>query len=279
MSEFIEMVMRRTLIVLLLLYLGGLSAVRAAFESKGFGAAFLALGGAGRARSGAPFSLFLNPAALPAEKPLQLNLYYRNFYGLKELNHLAVEAQSRMQDIPFAVGLSRYGNALYAESELRVAAAYELFTGLTAGVSVNGYFVWLKGYGNSATAGISAALRYRIISNLDMAFVINNLNEPVLGAAKEPVPIQAALSVALRPEAYTELFIDLVQEERTAPDWRMGLSYRPVRWLQLLAGFKNSVQAVSGGLTIFKGALRVDYGLEYHLELGVSNAMSVGYAF
>jgi hypothetical protein len=269
--------MRRTVTLLLLVY--HVSALHAAFEPKGFGAAHLALGGAGRARVAAPFSVFLNPAALPADKILQLNLYYRNFYGIRELNQLALEVQSRIAGMPLAVGLSRYGNALYAESELRVGTAYELFNGLSAGLSINGYFVRLSGYGNSSAAGISAALCYRVISNLDMAFVINNLNEPVLGEAKEPVPMQTTLSVALRPETHTELFIDLVQEEHVSPDWRIGLAFRPVRWLQLLAGFKNNVHAVSAGLSIFKSALRIDYGLEYHLELGVSNAMSVGYAF
>ncbi len=271
--------MRRTFIFLLILLVFDASALLAAFEPKGFGATHLALSGAGRAQEAAPFSVFLNPAALPADKALQLNLYYRNFYGLKELNQLALEAQTRVHGLPVAVGISRYGNALYAESELRVGTAYELFNGLSAGLSVNGYFVSLSGYGNSAAAGLCAALRYRIISNLDMAFVINNLNEPVLGEAKEPLPMLTALSVALRPEAHTELFIDLVQEEQTAPDWRIGLTFRPVRWLQLLTGFKSNVHAVSAGLSIFKGALRMDYGLEYHLDLGVSNAMSVGYAF
>ncbi len=271
--------MRQIFILTLFLFILMASGLQAAFEPKGFGASYLALGGAGRARAAAPFSVFLNPAALQADTLLQLNLYYRNFYGLKELNQLAFEAQTRIQDIPLSVGLSRYGNALYAESELRLAAAYTLFQGLSAGLSVNGYFVSLSGYGNSATAGLSAALRYRIFSNLDIAFVINNLNEPVLGAAKEPVPMQTALSVALRPEAHTELFIDLVQEEGVSADWRLGLAFRPVQWLQLLAGFKNSVHAVSAGMSIFKGTLRMDYGLEYHLELGVSNAMSVGYAF
>ena len=268
----------RFLLSLFFLHLFAVS-LFAAFEPKGYGASFLAQGSAGRAQADAPFILFLNPAGLHSAKTTQLNLYYRNFYGIRELNQASLEAKMQIGTIPLAAGISRYGNPLYAESELRIGSAIKIIDDLWAGLSLNGYFVSLKNYGNSQTFGISAGLFYTVFTNLDMSFTVENLNEPVIGEAKEPIPLQMAFSLAFRPESHSEILIDVLQEPNFPVDVLLGFSYRVNRWFRLLGGFKNQVKALSAGLSITVQSVRIDYGFEYHLELGISNAVSVGYAF
>jgi len=251
----------------------------AAFEPKGIGTAYLAAGSAGRAGTNSTFAVFLNPAKLVWNTETGVRLFYKNYYGIKNLNQMSLEARFPVWGQPFAIGINRYGISSYIESELRAGSAFRLFDALNLGGTLNVYNVSLKNYGHSYTFGFTFAAVYEIFKHTRAAFTVENLNEPELGQAKEPIPTSAALGFSYFPVENVEVLIDLVKEQDYDFDFRSGLVLKPLPWTALRFGFKTIVKSYSAGFSIHLKQFDLGYAFEYHTVLGGSNSISVGYVF
>lgn len=221
----------------------------------------------------------MNPAKIADVKNPEFNLFYRNYYGIKGLDQIGFDTQFNIAGWPLAFGFSRYGDALYAENELRLGSALELIDGLSLGLSINSYFVFIKNYGNSNSAGFSLALLYSVTENLKAAFVVDNLNEPEIGQAKEKIPAHMALGMAFQAAQNMEFFLDIVKEESHDFDVHVGLAYYFNDQLSIRAGFRNYVGTFNSGLFFNMNKFTLGYAFEYHMQLGLSNSLSFGYAF
>ncbi|RLD11045.1 hypothetical protein DRI50_10410 [candidate division KSB1 bacterium] len=251
----------------------------AAFEPKGIGTAYLAAGSAGRAGTNRAFTVFLNPAKLVWNTDTGVRLFYKNYYGIENLNQMSLEARFPVWGQPFAIGINRYGISSYIESELRAGSAFRLFDALDLGFSANMYGVFLKNYGHSYAFGFTLAAVYKIFEHTQAAFTVENLNEPELGQAKEKIPLSAALGFSYFPVRNVEVLIDLVKEEDYDFDFRSGIAFKPLSWTTVRFGFKTIVKSYSAGFSINYGQFDLGYAFEYHTALGGSNSLSVGYVF
>ncbi len=251
----------------------------AAFEPKGIGTSFLAAGSAGRAGSDGSFAVFLNPAKLIRNTAVKVDLFYKNFYGIKNLNQMSLEVRVPVLGQPFAVGINRYGISSYLESELRIGSALRLYGALDLGFSANIYNIFLKNYGNSYAFGFTFAAMYELFENARAAFTVENVNEPKLGQAKEPIPASAALGVSYSPVKNVEVLIDLLKEQDYDFDFRSGIVFYPLSGIQLRFGFKTIVKSYSAGFSIHLKQFDLGYAFEYHTALGGSNSLSMGYVF
>lgn len=251
----------------------------AAFEPKGIGSAYLGAGSAGRAGSDGSFAVFLNPAKLVWNTESAVRLFYKNYYGIKNLNQISLEARLPVWGQPFAVGINRYGNSFYNESELRIGSAIRLLDALDLGGTLNIYSVSLKNYGYDYTFGFTLAAVYDVFKNIRAAFTVENLNEPQLGQAGEKLPISAALGLSYSPLQEVELLIDLLKEQDYDFDLRAGIAFKPLPWTTLRFGFKSLVKSYSVGLSINFSQFDLGYAFEYHTLLGGSHSISMGYVF
>ncbi len=251
----------------------------AAFEPKGIGTAYLGAGSAGRAGSDAAFAIFLNPAKLAWNTDTKTNLFYKNYYGLKNLNQISLEARFPVWGLPLGIGINRYGISSYNEAELRIGSAFHFFDALDLGFSANMYGVFLKNYGHSYTFGFTLAAVYKIFEHTQAAFTVENLNEPELGQAKEKIPLSAAFGFSYHPLKNVELLIDLVKEQNYDFDFRSGIAFKPLSWTTVRIGFKTIVKSYSAGFSMQYGQFDLGYAFEYHTALGGSNSISVGYVF
>ena len=251
----------------------------AAFEPKGIGTVYLGAGSAGRAGSNGAFAIFLNPAKLAWNTDTKTNLFYKNYYGLKNLNQMSLEARFSAWGLPLAFGINRFGISSYNEAELRVGSAFHLFNALDLGFSANIYGISLKNYGHSYTFGFTLAAVYEIFDHTKAAFTVENLNEPELGQAKEKIPASAALGLSYLLLENVEFLIDLVKEQDYDFDFRSGIVFKPLPWTTVQFGFKTIVKSYSAGFSLNFSQFDLGYAFEYHTALGGSNSISVGYVF
>jgi len=255
-----------------------ISVVYGAFEERGVGSAYLGLGGTGLAGGGLSFIVFRNAAALPFYAEKRVDLFYRNFYGIPDLNEVALGFTLPLKSLPVSLGLTQYGSKTYNESQIRIGVAYRVSSSVALGITGNLYYLSLKNYGYSTSAGFGLSGLYTVSNRLNLGFVVNNLNEPVIGAAREKIPLTMMLGLSYSPAEGVIFNTDLVKETDVDFDYRFGLEYVALDWLILRAGFRTLTKKLGFGLGLFLGRLRIDYSLENHPDLNVSHSVSVGYA-
>ncbi len=255
------------------------ASVRAAFEPKGYGTTFIASGYSGIASDNAAFALFINPAKLALIPSPGIDLFYRNFYQLADLSQITFSSVIPVWGAPLGFGISRFGNKLYAETDLRVAAAWRIWQPFILAASANIYHLQIKRYGSAVSFGFCLAFNYKVNADFSTAFLISNLNEPRIGAARERLPVYASLGFCYRFFDQLSANLDIVQEEGRPFDYRFGIRYRVQPWFRVMGGFRDIVNSFTTGFDVNYASLRVGYALEYHPILGVSHSISTSYAF
>jgi len=266
-------------IFLVLFIFTAFATLQAAFEEKGAGSFYLGSGGSGLASADSTFIALLNPAKLARVHHPRMDFSFHNFYELGALNQITLSGALPRTRFPLGFAVSRYGNKLYSEMDLRIALAWPVSKILAFGLSLNGYWLAIKNYGNSATMGFNLAGWYRICSNLSAAFMLENLNEPVIGSVKEKLPVRMVMALSYTPLPKIELNMDVVKENRFAFDFRFGLRCQINRWLGLLSGFRDKSRTFSLGFYLNAKHIIFSYAFEYHQTLGNSHSLSLGYEF
>lgn len=251
----------------------------ASFEHKEQGCEYLSSGSSGIASQTNSFAVFNNPAKLAMLKGDNINLFYRNYYGLKEINQISMTNQFRINAFPAGYGITTYGNKLYRENEMRLAVAYNVIENIYIGLSLNLYHMEIKNYGSTMSWGFDFALMKEISKDISMAFVASNLNEPKIGKSKERIPTHFGFGLSYQPIKKAIVCFDIIKDDHFHFDYRFGVQYNINQWLSFLCGFRDLINSVSSGLKISYQNYNLSYAFQYHPDLGGSNSMSVGYAF
>ena len=253
--------------------------LQAAFEFKGHGSNYMAGGSGGIAAADVSFSLFNNPAKLSLSGRAGLELFYRNYFGLSDWNQISLANQFRLYGIPLGLGISRYGNKIYSETEIRLGMAYHPGQNVHLGLTLNLYHLAIENYGNAAGLGLDLAAFYEFTQEISMAFVISNINEPRLGQSRERVPVLLAAGLSYRILSEAELSFDIVKEEQNPFDYRFGIRYDLKPWFSVISGFRDAVNTISAGFSLGQSDWQLGYAFLYHADLGGSHSLSVAYAF
>jgi len=253
--------------------------LQAAFENKGAGSMFLGAGSAGAASSDSSFKAIINPAGIGLLNRNHIDFQYRNFYQLEGLNQFTLAGSFRIIDLPLGIGINSFGNNLYSELETSFIYSHKIVSSFYLGISLNTYWLSIKNYGSASSLGIDLAGYYIISRKLRAAFIVENINEPVIGQVKEKLPAAMTLAAAFKPIESVEVNMDLVKDNRFDFEFRFGVHYKMNRWLGLACGFREQVNSFSGGFFIQKSQIIFSYALEYHQTLGNNHSVSIGYAF
>ena len=96
----------------------------AAFEPKAIGVYAISAGQANIADSCGLFSVFNNPAKLLYNHKQRINVFYKDYYSMGEIGLSALSAEGHILGFPVSFGISHFGNRLYSEQQVRLAAAY-----------------------------------------------------------------------------------------------------------------------------------------------------------
>ncbi len=248
------------------------------FEPKPTGVYQLGLSAAGIASlNSGSFNGYLNPASMQGINGLKINLFYRNFYEIKELNQIALYGQFELFKQNFGLTVNRYGNNLYSEIDVVLSFAQPIIENFSAGVSVHMFLLDIQNYGNTSAVGLDVGLLYQPEDFLHVGFTLNQINEPELGESGESVPLSAQLGVTFLPYETVEIVIDLFKQQHFSTETRAGIIFEAIPGLQFLFGFRDLENTFSGGLIFEYNAYSLGYALEYHPDLNVSHSIGIGY--
>jgi len=251
----------------------------ASFEHKDQGSGQTASGSCGVASRDDAFAVFINPAKIGLSGDAGINLFYCNYFGIKEINQISLANHFRVYNWPLGLGISAFGNKLYRETELRAGLALEVIKHIRLGVSLNLYHLAIESYGSAISWGFDLALMKKINDEITMAIVVSNLNEPKISVADERIPAHFGIGLSYFPVTDMALNFDIIKDDHFDFDYRFGIQYKANQWLSLLCGFRDLVNSFSAGLKISNKNYNLNYAFQYHPRLGGSNSMSIGYVF
>ena len=250
----------------------------ASFETGRMPPAFLALGSSGIARTQAIF-FNNNPALLVFGSQNEINLQYRNFYNITQLNEFALSFNAHVKGVPLGLFVSQFGDRNYKEHQLSLALAYSFYKRLAVGILFHNYFLQIRNYRHYRSFGLTVAVHLQVFSWLNLASAFVNLNEPSLSAQKGDIPVYLINGLELKLFPRASLNLDLVKDDRYDFDYRAGFAYQLNKMFSILTGFRQQVHTFSFGLLFKRKVVSICYALEYHPHIGVSNALSVAYFF
>ncbi len=251
----------------------------ASFEPGKWPCAFLARGSSGIAVSGLENGFVINPALLTDSSANSLSVFYRNYYGLSDLNDFNLTLQWRFFRMPMGGAFGQFGDKNYREQTLIWAMAWSITKHFSLGLALQVFWLNIKHYGQATALGSLLAVHYKISSQLSLATVAGNLNEPRLNGRADAIPVYFDTGLQWKPLQRLSFSLDIFKDDRFDFDFRYGLGYHFVPSIELLAGFRQQTHTFTAGLQIRKMMIHFGYALEWHPELGVSNAIEVTYAF
>jgi hypothetical protein len=254
-----------------------LSVAKASFENQGSGASNIGLSLSGLASRYPDFSVFTNPSLISGEA--LVDLFYRNLYGIKELNQISINSEFSISNQPLGIGIMRYGNSIYSETKLALGTSYAIDPTFSLGISIKGYFLQIKNYGDAFSLGFSFSVFYKINDQLQIAAVINDLNEPEIGSSGEKIPVSGILGLSFSPVSDVEILMDAYKEEFFNFAYRFGTRINIISNINLLAGFQDNINSFSAGLELDQTGYAIKYSVDIHPVLNASHALGFKYAF
>jgi hypothetical protein len=267
--------MKRSLLILLAI----INPLLASFENKGLGANFMALSLSGIASRSLNFTASLNPAMLHFQQNTKISLFYRNYYGIPDLNQMSIHGTLRIRGLPIGVAFNRFGNKLYGESQLIVGSAYALDDRVIIGLNSSVYFLDIKNYNSAWTYGFSLAALYLINETFTVTAKIENINEPKIGSAKESLPMTGTLGFSVQAVDDVELMVDIYKEDRYDFEYRFAARINVINRFNFMIGFRENINSFSTGIEYATEKYSFTYGADIHPTLNISHGLGMSYAF
>ncbi len=250
----------------------GLEDLPVGARSIGMGATYVALANTADA-------IFLNPGGLSQLNGAEISVFYQRPFGLPDLNFGMVAASFAFRSHRLGIGFLQFGNRLYNEQVLAFTYSRSYQQKLHWGLGLKYQALRIEGYGSAATIGLDFGFVVPLARQLNLGFVVKNLNRPSIGESDERVPQTFRIGVSARPNPKIILNVEVFKDTRFAEEIRFGAEITPIPRLALRAGTANNPSRFSTGFGIRVDQVNLDYAFFTHSDLGLTHQMSVSIAF
>jgi hypothetical protein len=122
---------------------------------------------------------------------------------------------------------------------------------------------------------VDIGVRCSVVEGLEVAAVGFALNMPLIDD-DERLPAGLSVGLAWQHEGML-LALDCEKEARSAANFRVGAEYRLHRHFVLRCGAGTLTRQWTAGFALHSGALRIEYALAFHSELGATHTVGIGF--
>jgi hypothetical protein len=196
--------------------------------------------------------------------------HYPSAWGLGPLGGSAAAAAMRVG--PGAVGLTltRFGSALYSETEAGVAWGASAGA-LSYGATVRIRHLAIERYGTAWTPRVDLTAALETADWFLWGIRLSDVNRGPVGRTGERLNQVVALAAAFLPRGLPAFFFQAANEEGDGLLVRAGISLE-VRPVAVRAGASGSFTRLHAGLDLPVGIFVIGYGVVAHPVLGWSHA-------
>jgi hypothetical protein len=253
------------------------SIVYGEFERTAQPVALLGSGLAG-VSSNDPGAILLNPASLAFVSSIQSSVFYSpSPFGLPQLSNGGVFAAVPSGSFNSALTLTSIGFSAYREMTATISLGSNMAEGFCIGGNLNINYLSIEGYGSETNIGIDVGAVMNIVENLRWGFSLLNINRPVIGLEKDPLPQWYLTGFTYDLSDFADVSVDAVKDVRYPISLRIGTHYEPVEFLVVRFGIWSDPSRYFAGIGIRYRGLLFDYAVATHTELGLSH--SIGFSF
>jgi len=221
--------------------------------------------GAGTAVADWRHALNFNPAQARFRGKIAGSVVYTTPYGLEGINCLRTETNFQFSRLGFGVGLQSLGLAGYGEYDIGSAFSFEIVDDFCGGVGAHALVRNLKEYGLELIPAFDFGMVWQI-SRLQLGVAVQQLNKPKYKNGDELLPSFRA-GIGWEPVKAALLAVDI---EKKGEDERLvsGVELRIFPEVKVRAGLETALWCLRAGIGLNWNWLGVDYGYQYHPELG-----------
>lgn len=225
-----------------------------------------------------PSAYLLNPAVSSQVQNTQFSLFYSQPYGVPGLMSGAFISHFRSGRYGFGFTTTVLGNEIYRENQLVGNISREFFDGrLAIGVNLRWNLLSVENYGSLSVLGADAGLQYQLQSGVLMGFAVRNINQPQINNHAEQLPIISQWGMSFRLTDRFNTYIALSKDSWYPISVRIGVLMQINSILLLHSGFNSDPGIPSVGLTLKRQWISVQYGLQYHFDLGGTHVWGLSF--
>lgn len=260
----------------LAVYVVATVSVHAQSVSTQMGARQLAMGNSSAALAD-EWSLFNNAAGLSKQKQLTGTFAFEATPTLPGANRLATSFLLPTAHFTGAIGFFRFGDAVYNEQVVTVAAAHQL--GITSlGLKANYIQYRAEGFGTQSSISIDFGGITELTKVVSVAAYITNLTQSSLTSSTgERLPTRLVVGVGLKLTEKVFVNSEIEKEVGFPIAWRTGIEYDIYKSIFVRTGYSLNPSSMHFGIGTKKKKIAIDYALRYHSALGVSHQASASY--
>ncbi len=268
--------MKRWFITLLFVFT--VSPLFGAFDYPAFSARNAALSGSYIAATTGWDGFLMNPALSANTQTFFGELNYFQLFNLKELRYANGLAVFPLRGWGIGLGVENFGGTLYSENKFTVNSAHRFFDSqLQVGVSFHLYHISAKNYGSSSAFGVSVGLQYRVLSTVQIAGAIDNLNRPSINGFSEQVPQTIRMGLQYQPVERIRTHVAVQKDSWFSPELSLGVEYQMFDNMSLQSGYSTRADIPSAGVLFKVLHAEISYALQYHFDLGETHFFSVAF--
>ena len=223
------------------------------------------------------YAFFHNPAALSHLESFQLLGSYQLRSQWEGMHIASAAAVGKYRGLGWGIGAWRFGDEVYSEQWLGVAAGYQM--GIA---SLGARLIWLQyhieGFGRRHLPLLELGGYAQLTEQLAVGGHVSNVLLAKLSKETgERLPTVMKLGVGYTPIASIQLLAEVHQPTRGATQLMVAVEYEIIPKLWLRTGSQVTHGSYSGGMGYQWRRWRVDYAVATHQPAGWSHSLSINY--
>lgn len=245
----------------------------------GLGGALSGMGNTGLTQADG-WSLFNNIGALAQTQDWTGMVGVENRYTQAGLFSLGA---GFVGETPFGgmAGISalRFGDNLYNEQAIGLGYSHKI-SGVSLGVKVNYLQLAMEGLGSRQAIALEFGGVAQLTKKLKLGMHIFNLNQAKMADFEdERIPTIMRAGVSYSPSKRVHVNIETEKDADYPAIGRAGIAYDLVDAITIRTGLETDPFIGTFGITFRSKKLHIDYALQTHPQLGLSNMLSMSFLF
>lgn len=240
------------------------------------GSRAMALNGQEAALADHAGTVFYNPALLVGENEFSLWLNYYRPFGLPEVACQAAAIAYRRSGVGLGLGVSIYGNDIFTEQVLLIAAGIPVSGKLILGGKIKTTRIAIDGYGARANAAADLGMSLSLAPDVSLGVLLKNIFTENSATTTEHRVLLSGLRFNLARSG--RIYVELAQEREYPPELRGAVEFVPLEELLLRFGTGlNSPAEFAAGFGLRFSHVTLDYALQSHAVLRQTHVFTLSF--
>jgi hypothetical protein len=221
------------------------------------------------------WGIFNNVAGISDSEQMSAGFAYHYPYSLAPLSTASAYFVSPLRFGAIGVSVQKFGDNLFSEQKISLGYASKI-SNIDLGFRVNYHQLSADGAGSKGVPSFDFGVITQLTDEIYLGAKANNITQTkLLDFEDERLPSTISLGISYRPNNKLMVNIEANKDVEFDPAFLGGVEYRIVDKLLVRGGFSSEPNAVYFGVGFDLKKIDIDYSLNNHAVLGISQQLSI----